>query len=612
MGERGTVGLESRDLADGREVAAQVESLPAGENKSLGNLSNQKKRFLAVSLTAFLGAFLVLMISLASGPHVFATSHEVDFLKRLSVTPPLKTHGEKFNLFHLEVTLLFIAFVSLTAAILKDGVFIFSNFVTKHANTFLVVLVALSVILLSSFALFVLQDFPNSADEYAYIFQSQTFLEKRLWNEPHPVQEFFSFAHIAQIEGKWVSRFPPGWPLVLAIGSSLRIPLWLINPFLGTLSIVFLFALARRIYNLRVAMISVVSILFSGFFIFNSASYFSHTLCGLLIILFFYCELRFIQEDKKIYALSAGFFLGFAFITRYYSTLLCAFPLGLHLLLQGSPKKFTGLLWTFLGSIPFLFFTLLYNYKITGNALLFVTTWMDPNEKLGFVDGYSWNLAWIYLVKHLQSFVYWTSPPILFLYFGYIIHSFVNKSIRSYDLPLIFIVIGYLFWHTYGGNQYGPRFYYEAYPFVILFVVARLFGETPFVTPRPFQRIALAIFLVGLVWGASAIPVMAKREHQIISERMDLYRSVEQANIHEAIIFLKSGTGVMRPMPARDLARNGTGFENDVLYARDLGADNAKLKAYFPNKEFYMYFRDKNKQNGRLIALEQNQKEDVH
>jgi hypothetical protein len=332
-----------------------------------------------------------------------------------------------------------------------------------------------------------------------------------------------------------------------------------------------------------------------------------------LLILFFYCGFRFIQEDKKFYALSAGFFLGFAFITRYYTALLCAFPLVLHLILKRDRKSYTGLLWIFLGSTPFLLCTLFYNYKITGNPFLFVTTWMDPTERLGFVDGYNWNLAWIHLVKHLQSFTYWTSPPLLFLYLGCIVHSIKKKSIRSHDLPLIFIIIGYFFWHTFGGNQYGPRFYYEAYPFAILFVVATLFGERSpaTVTPRPLHRFALSLFLVGLIWGAAAIPAIAKREHQIISERMDLYKLVDEENLQDAIVILRSGTGVMRPMPARDLARNGIGFQNDVLYARDLGADNAELKTYFPNKKLYMYYREKNEPNGRLIALGQNREEGI-
>ncbi len=109
------------------------------------------------------------------------------------MTPTLKIHGENFNFFHLEVAFLLIAFASLLAAFLRDGAFRFFNFSAKHSNTFLIITAAFSVILLSGFALFVLQGFPNSADEYAYIFQAETFLQKRLWNEPHPAKEFFSF-----------------------------------------------------------------------------------------------------------------------------------------------------------------------------------------------------------------------------------------------------------------------------------------------------------------------------------------------------------------------------------------------------------------------------------
>jgi len=561
---------------------------------------------LIVSAIAFLIAISIFTVHLVFAPEA-ATRFQTDFLQGIAITPPLRTHGERFNLFHVEAAFLLIAFASLVAALLGDRAFRFWDLAAKRAHTLMTIEVALSLIILSSLAFFVLQKFPNSADEYAYLFQAETFLQKRLWNQPHPAQEFFSFAHIAQIDGKWVSRFPPGWPLVLATGSFLGIPLWLINPLLGTLSLVFLFALARRIYDDRVAILSVTSVLFSAFFVFNSASYFSHTLCGLLIILFFYCELRFFEGSKAPYALAAGLFLGLAFITRYYSTVLCALPIGLHILLRRDPRVPRAVLWTFLGTLPLLGFILIYNYKITGNPFLFVTTWMDPNERLGFVEGYSWKLAWIFLVKHLQSFVYWTSPPILFLYFVHLVRSVADRSVRFHDLPLVTIAAGYLFWHTYGGNQYGPRFYYEAYPFAVLFVVAKLFRETPGAAPRLTQKVALAFFLVGFAWGALAIPVIAKREHRIIWERMDLYRLVAEEKLREAVVLLKSGTGVIRPMPARDLARNGIGFQNDVLYARDLGVDNDKLRAYFPDRKLYVYRRYKDEPKGTLIEVGRDQ-----
>src|SRR5262249_17464423 len=51
----------------------------------------------------------------------------------------------------------------------------------------------------------VLRAFPNSADEYGYIYGAETLLAGRLWN-PLPLHhEFFSFLHIFEKDGKWVS-----------------------------------------------------------------------------------------------------------------------------------------------------------------------------------------------------------------------------------------------------------------------------------------------------------------------------------------------------------------------------------------------------------------------
>jgi hypothetical protein len=42
----------------------------------------------------------------------------------------------------------------------------------------------------------VLRAFPNSADEYGYIYEADTLLAGRLWNPLPPHHEFFSFLHI--------------------------------------------------------------------------------------------------------------------------------------------------------------------------------------------------------------------------------------------------------------------------------------------------------------------------------------------------------------------------------------------------------------------------------
>ena len=79
------------------------------------------------------------------------------------------------------------------------------------------------------FAVFVLQQFPNSADEWSCIFLAKCFQQGKLYAATHPLQEFFQFNHIGARQGRWFSVYPPGWPLLLSLGLALLIPS-LINP----------------------------------------------------------------------------------------------------------------------------------------------------------------------------------------------------------------------------------------------------------------------------------------------------------------------------------------------------------------------------------------------
>src|SRR5918993_656154 len=71
-------------------------------------------------------------------------------------------------------------------------------------------------LLLVAVGALVLQRFPNSGDEYVYLYQAATLSEGRLAN-PAPVPpEFFEFYYIAHDQGRAFGTFPPGWPLALA------------------------------------------------------------------------------------------------------------------------------------------------------------------------------------------------------------------------------------------------------------------------------------------------------------------------------------------------------------------------------------------------------------
>jgi hypothetical protein len=92
----------------------------------------------------------------------------------------------------------------------------------------------------------VLRAFPNSADEYAFLFEADSFLAERLWNPLPPLHEAFAFLHISQVDGKWAALYPPGWPLLLAGVRLFALPFWLACPLAGIVLLFAVFKLGQR------------------------------------------------------------------------------------------------------------------------------------------------------------------------------------------------------------------------------------------------------------------------------------------------------------------------------------------------------------------------------
>lgn len=471
----------------------------------------------------------------------------------------------------------------------------------KRDVVFIFIVFLASLFLLGFFSYGVLQDFPNSADEYEYLFQAQTFLKGRLWNPPPPVGEFFTFWHFINRDGKWLAKCPPGWPLVLAFGRLLRIPFGLIDPLAGTLSLLVLFAIGNRLYGFQPAVISVLSVLFSPFFIFNSASYFSHAPCSFFILLYVYFLIRFTQNVGKKNAMAAGFFIGLAFTTRYYTAILCAVPcLGFLL----NRKYFKGLLWVFLGALPVLIVNLIYNGKITGNIFLTPFSWYDPSDRLGFIEKfYHWEKTLQQMNRSLSLFLSWTNPVFLYLYPVRLIYALIKRNIQGTDFVFLFLAAGHLFYWGAGGNQYGPRYYYEAYPFLVLSVCSFLFSGSRVGKFNLLKKIGIFVFFLGFIAVLWKIPSVAEVERRVIFQRTDIYRQIKEKGIERAVVFIRSGTGPTRYMEPRDLTRNDPDLKNSVLYVLDKGRKNRELKAYFPDRDFYVYWRKPDQARGQLERL---------
>ena len=94
---------------------------------------------------------------------------------------------------------------------------------------------------------------PHLIDEVAQLFQSRIFAAGRLATPAPKPPEFFLVAQTLITDAGWVSQYPPGQSLLLALGMLVGLE-WLVNPILGGLSVLLIFYLARGLYGTRVGL----------------------------------------------------------------------------------------------------------------------------------------------------------------------------------------------------------------------------------------------------------------------------------------------------------------------------------------------------------------------
>jgi hypothetical protein len=487
--------------------------------------------------------------------------------------------------------ILIVAYIPLSR--LTDGI----SKLSSRASAF--VIIALGFMMILVIGHYVLDRFPNSGDEYVYLYQAKTMADGKLWERGHDLPEFFHFNHIAQKDGISVGRFPPGWPAFLTLAFYFGFPAFFVDPILALIAMVIFYFFARRQYSDKVASWGLVAFVFTSYFLYFSASYFSHISCMVAVLAFVACLYRYMDTRAVHYALAAGFFLGLAATIRYFTAFLIFLPFIPMLLTKYRLKSIPVFFWIGLGALPCFIFLLWFNYCITGNALLPVTVWAYPEEGLGFVKGHTPLHGLEHLVRRAAMFLYWCSPALLILYVFYLIRKVMKRSERLEhveDYAFALLTVGYFFYYEIGGDQYGPRFLLEALPFLALFVTRK-------VLELPSHR-TMALFIAGCIYAVVKMPVISPREHRVIKERTDLYTQVEERKLKDAVVLISTFLGDIRPMPVGDLTRNAPPFQSDVLFVFDIPEHNKELFDYYPQRDFYRYEWLEGQGRGRLVKLD--------
>lgn len=187
---------------------------------------------------------------------------------------------------------------------------------------------------------------PDLEDEIAYVFQAKTFAGGQAYiEEPDPQlrlalwQPFVVNCSLADAavgldcEDKLFGKYPPGWPLVLALGYLVNAP-WVVNPLLFMLTIALVYRLAAEVFDVRVGVLAALLLAISPIAWLHSGSFMSHPWALFCTMLFLYGVWRIEcgQRLELFWGAVAGLAAGMLFATRPLAGVSVIVPVGLYLL----------------------------------------------------------------------------------------------------------------------------------------------------------------------------------------------------------------------------------------------------------------------------------------
>lgn len=493
-------------------------------------------------------------------------------------------------------------------------------FVARRARLLGAILVVGASAVVLWVAVAVLERQAHTPDEVAYLQQAKWLLAGRLDQEPAPVQEYLGVPHTVVWEGRWISAYPIGWPLVLAAGEAVGLP-WLLGPLFAALGLVVLFRLGSELFGAGVGLLACLFAALSPVRVLLSASFLTHALGSLLVIVCVWLYLRgWPGRSWQLLALSA-LALGYAFTMRPLTALAVALPLGVFMLFdlvrEGGRAERVRLIGVYLaagavGSLPVLVSNLLvtgspwrFAYSVVLDHLLSPANFdrgiavMDATLAylLPNLFGWGWGLAGAWP---------WNALPLACVLLPFLLGDFRRENVLFACL-FTALFAAYTLHAASGLHGYGARYYAEGLFCLFLLaargsqLLARLAGRldrlpgVP-VTLRSAAARGTAVVVSGVI-AVLALSVLVTLPARLGAFRGyndvdgSLARAVRRQGITSGlVVFREAEWGDWYPWghAARLLPREPTG---GLVFA-NLRDDNRPLLEFYAGRPVYRWGRD--------------------
>lgn len=477
----------------------------------------------------------------------------------------------------------------------------------------------------------VLEPIPHIEDETAYLFQAKVFADGRLYAPAPALPEFFPSSWIITHQGRWFAVFPPGWPLLLAVGTKAGVPA-LVNPILAGLCVLVLFGLLREASERTAAAYGTALCVASPFFLFMGASLMSHTAMLLFTALSTLCHLKGLRRDGSPgWFLLAGLSSGMAVLIRPPDAVALWCAQALYGVVTGRGRLLrisAGFALSAIGLLPGALFYLSYNRVLTGSWFLTPVALISPNIGLGFGPrmGANWDTfetpghdLWRALLNLnfnsavlSQDLFGWPMSSLTLLL---VVWTFGGKRARGVGLATLAIasIVGGYAMYWYHGVGFGARFYFGLVPYLVLLTVAGVRAlpgllESRFKPPAQmsFAHMTAAGVLLSSAFGwAIYVPKVSLLGPYYNQRGINdgLHDFAARERLDSAIVFVRAPrVDLFGPGLVANSLPLGSG---NVIYAFDRGPANQRLVAQFPDRSVreFSYLPERNLHEIRFNRL---------
>ncbi len=403
----------------------------------------------------------------------------------------------------------------------------------------MVVVMALAAVLSSGWVAYsVLEGLPHTPDSLVYLMQARWLLDGSLSGDVSAIQDYLRVPYTYVVGNRWLAHYPPGWPLLLAVGVAVGAP-WLVAPLLGGLYILLLYLSGRELDGPVLGLAAATLGLFSPMTRLIFGSMLSHAAASILLLAALWLTLVARRSSGWKVSALAGAAAGLAFGIRPLTAVAFVTPLVGVVLLDllfdrnraVARSRLVGAGTAMLIAVAP---SLIANHLITGCP--FDLPYSLAGAKMYAASNIPFGLQNLdALVVSTASAIYgwgWDfvhGPPLLALALAFACVPFMLRRARPTDRLLAAIVIVVMIAHLgtrgHGLHGFGPRYYFEIFAPLFLLTargfqeLARIGVDQRRVVNQLSALIAVGLFLTLNLSAAAVLP-----------RRLSLYRGYNRVD----------------------------------------------------------------------------------